>query len=397
MKKIVLTTAAIALLGVVGCQEKLDTLGGKVNSVAYMTASSGSITFPKETEGGETVVEPRLAAVADEDVRITLSTEDFLEKYNKTNKTEYRLLPNTEYELYEVGNPSNKSTNGKITTTIKAGQFSTKVGVRVRALDKEQFPIGVRYAIPLSISSATNGVLSNKSAVITFNRPVKTEVYQVKKGYSFGVALDETTPTMTEFTLQGQFMFLDFTNVNQTTMYGGYYTRIFPNRYQVKDGGGDGPETFVDYNFERGKWYQISHVYKGNTFSLYINGELVKQWERSGLGFGAGKNMAFAVFNNDTRYSVNNRVREMRLWNRALTKDEINDGLYTPVDPQSNGLMVYLPIDEKNKFNNLVTKYNHTVKFYTQGREIPAENFVEGGTILTKNVKFPAETLVIEN
>ena len=68
-----------------------------------------------------------------------------------------------------------------------------------------------------------------------------------------------------------------------------------------------------------------------------------------------------------------------------------------PVDPNSEGLLIYLPIDKKHGFKEL-TKYNNVVKFGKDGHAANQSTLKEEDLDVewTENVKFPAEGLVIE-
>lgn len=385
------------LLGISGCDDGLDTVGRNLLPSVYMNSDAAVIEITKE--GGEAFIEPRLAQIADADTKVTVSVEDFFENYNKINGTKYRMLPIKEYELYEVASPDNVSTDGSLTITIKKDNYSAKVGIRVKPLNEEEYPFGVKYAIPIRITSTSaSQILSAKDAVVTFNRPFKTEVAKIKRQYALRVKLAENIPATTEFTVQGQFMFLGWADQNQTTMVvGGYYTRINATGIQVKDGGGDGPATWVAQDLEQGKWYQITFTYKGTDFKVYLNGKLIKTFERTDLKINPGS--PFNLFNPQWSYSTNQYVREVRLWNRVISEKEINDGLYLPIDPESDGLIMYLPMNKKSKFND-VTKYENQVIF-RKGRnldsdEIDESTFESSGVEWVDNVKFPAEKLEIE-
>ena len=68
-----------------------------------------------------------------------------------------------------------------------------------------------------------------------------------------------------------------------------------------------------------------------------------------------------------------------------------------PVDPDTEGLLVYLPINKKDGFKEL-TKYNNTVKFGKNGKPAAQSTLKETDLTVewTENVKFPAEGLLIE-
>ena len=419
MKNTIIKLASVALfLGLTACQEKLDndnsnSLGNL--SAVYMNDNNVNVSFAKSTESGSTKFEIRMSNLRDRNETITIAATDFFPEYNEKNTTNYKMLPASEYELYEEGNTANKSTNGSLNITLKPGQTAVQVGVKVRPLNENNFPMGVKYAIPLRIVSASLPILSNKDVVVTLSRPFKTSVAKIKQGYALGVKVADNIQGSDEFTIQGMFLFEEFhsynnTNVNMSLFQGEMlpYTRIDAGKIQVKNGGGDSPDDWAETSdIAIKKWVQITFTYKDYFLKLYINGKLVKTYQRPSLKVSPG--MRINIENTQTSYSANRYFREFRLWNRVLTDAEIADGLYLPVDPDSKGLVVYLPITKKDGFKDM-SKYNNTT-IYRKGTSYGNTGIQDGDSYVKdideatftptvewkENVKFPAETLETEN
>ena len=419
MKNTIIKLASAALfLGLTACQEKLDndnsnSLGNL--SAVYMNDNNVNVSFAKSTESGSTKFEIRMSNLRDRNETITIAATDFFPEYNEKNTTNYKMLPASEYELYEEGNTANKSTNGSLNITLKPGQTAVQVGVKVRPLNENNFPMGVKYAIPLRIVSASLPILSNKDVVVTLSRPFKTSVAKIKQGYALGVKVADNIQGSDEFTIQGMFLFEEFhsynnTNVNMSLFQGEMlpYTRIDAGKIQVKNGGGDSPDDWAETSdIAIKKWVQITFTYKDSFLKLYINGKLVKTYQRPSLKVSPG--MRINIENTQTSYSANRYFREFRLWNRVLTDAEIADGLYLPVDPDSKGLVVYLPITKKDGFKDM-SKYNNTT-IYRKGTSYGNTGIQDGPSYVSdideatftptvewkENVKFPAETLETEN
>ena len=419
MKNTIIKLASVALfLGLTACQEKLDndnsnSLGNL--SAVYMNDNNVNVSFAKSTESGSTKFEIRMSNLRDRNETITIAATDFFPEYNEKNTTNYKMLPASEYELYEEGNTANKSTNGSLNITLKPGQTAVQVGVKVRPLNENNFPMGVKYAIPLRIVSASLPILSNKDVVVTLSRPFKTSVAKIKQGYALGVKVADNIQGSDEFTIQGMFLFEEFhsynnTNVNMSLFQGEMlpYTRIDAGKIQVKNGGGDSPDDWAESkDIAVGKWVQITFTYKDSFLKLYINGKLIKTYQRPSLKVSPG--MRINIENTQTSYSANRYFREFRLWNRVLTDAEIADGLYLPVDPDSKGLVVYLPITKKDGFKDM-SKYNNTT-IYRKGTSYGNTGIQDGDSYVKdideatftptvewkENVKFPAETLETEN
>lgn len=419
MKNTIIKLASVALfLGLTACQEKLDNDNsnslGNLSSV-YMYNSNASVSFAKSTESGTTKFEIRMSNLRDRNETITIAATDFFAEYNEKNGTNYKMLPASEYELYEDGNTANKSTNGTLNVTLKPGQTAVQVGVKVRPLNENNFPMGVKYAIPLRIVSASLPILSNKDVVVSLSRPFKTSVAKIKQGYGLGVKVAGNIQGSDEFTVQGMFLFEEFhsyngSNVNMSLFQGEMlpYTRIDAGKIQVKNGGGDSPDDWAETtDIAIKKWVQITFTYKDSFLKLYINGKLIKTYQRPSLKVSPG--MRINIENTQTSYSANRYFREFRVWNRVLTDAEIVDGLYLPVDPTSKGLVVYLPITKKDGFKDM-SKYNNTT-IYRKGTssfntgEQDGDSYVKDideatftSTIEWKeNVKFPSEILDTED
>ncbi|MFC2354832.1 MAG: DUF1735 and LamG domain-containing protein [Capnocytophaga ochracea] len=419
MKNTIIKLASAALfLGLTACQEKLDndnsnSLGNL--SAVYMNDNNVNVSFAKSTESGSTKFEIRMSNLRERNETITIAATDFFPEYNEKNTTNYKMLPTSEYELYEEGNTANKSTNGSLNITLKPGQTAVQVGVKVRPLNDDTFPLGIKYAIPLRIVSASLPILSNKDVVVSLSRPFKTSVAKIKQGYALGVKVADNIQGSDEFTIQGMFLFEEFhsynnTNVNMSLFQGEMlpYTRIDAGKIQVKNGGGDSPDDWAETSdIAIKKWVQITFTYKDSFLKLYINGKLVKTYQRPSLKVSPG--MRINIENTQTSYSANRYFREFRLWNRVLTDAEIADGLYLPVDPDSKGLVVYLPVTKKDGFKDM-SKYNNTT-IYRKGTSSDNKGIQDGPSYVSdideatftptvewkENVKFPSEILDTED
>lgn len=417
MKKVIFKIIMLVLYtSFVSCDTELDIVPGYVNeningtattnASAYMNNTSATVVFPKETQGGEVTIEPRLTNLASNDTKITISVENFLEAFNKENQTEYQILPSEAFTMYEESNPSNEMKNGKLTVTVKKGQHSSKVRVKVNPLLEDKYPISNRYAIPVRVTStsATRIMDDGKDALVTFSRPFKTSVLELHRGRAFRVTLSEEIEESHEFTIQTQFMFHDqWTKyqgeaINMTLMNMGYYTRVYPDGIQVKDGSSDGSDTHAHQKLELDKWYQVTFTYKDNDFKVYLNGKLIKVFRRANLRI--RNKQVISILNPQNSYSTRTHIREFRLWNRVLSEAEIKDKLYLPVPANSKGLVAYMPMDKVNKFND-ITKYENKVildigtgpnsgmqDYCCVERDVDVEKFTHSWT---DNVKFPSK------
>ncbi|MFJ1366023.1 BT_3987 domain-containing protein [Capnocytophaga canimorsus] len=409
MKKIILNTLLTTLLlGSVGCQETLDETSTdiKFHNSAYMSLEKATMNVDRKL-GGTVEIEPRLALVAKKDEKITVSIDDFLKQYNQENTTNFKMLPASEVELYEVENPKNFSKNGSLTVTIKEGKISSKVRVKIGVLNPKTYSLGVKYAIPLNIvSTSVKQVLSNNKTLVALQRPVITSVAHIKEGHAPKIKFDPKIPESEEFTLQAFFMF-DFFRAYQGSIYNmsmlsyNWYSRINPTDVNLADKVREFATDGLEIKTKR--WYQVTYVKtKDHRVKIYLDGKHVRTFIMPNVKLKGDTTMS--VFNPQMSYSVSHILREVRVWSKALTEAQINADLYNPIDPDSDGLVAYLPIDFENKYND-VTKYENVVELHKATRNSPFG--VQDGESYHKivkpeeygidewhhNVIFPSETL----
>ncbi|ATA94766.1 hypothetical protein CGC54_10730 [Capnocytophaga canimorsus] len=409
MKKIILNTLLTTLLlGSVGCQETLDETSTdiKFHNSAYMSLEKATMNVDRKL-GGTVEIEPRLALVAKKDEKITVSIDDFLKQYNQENTTNFKMLPASEVELYEVENPKNFSKNGSLTVTIKEGKISSKVRVKIGVLNPKTYSLGVKYAIPLNIvSTSVKQVLSNNKTLVALQRPVITSVAHIKEGHAPKIKFDPKIPESEEFTLQAFFMF-DFFRAYQGSIYNmsmlsyNWYSRINPTDVNLADKVREFATDGLEIKTKR--WYQVTYVKtKDHRVKIYLDGKHVRTFIMPNVKLKGDTTMS--IFNPQMSYSVSHILREVRVWSKALTEAQINADLYNPIDPDSDGLVAYLPIDFENKYND-VTKYENVVELHKATRNSPFG--VQDGESYHKivkpeeygidewhhNVIFPSETL----
>lgn len=377
------------------------TIGGKDANVAYMSSIKGSqaVGVLASDEGFTQVVTPRLATLAAEDTKVTISVDPVaLEAYNKANNL--ALAPIKSEDLYLI-NSDGVEGKGQVEATIKKGQLSTPVIVTMKGIDPDKYPYSVKLAAPISISGSSSGakILSNpKSAFITLNRKIVTSVLHVKKpnggGYSFIFAPKEDYKNLNEWTFQYIVQVQNIHGNNQTlgSLSGahGFYNRVSQTMgLQCKSESRDGNDTWTLKPVKQGEWIHVSYVYRqkglAGNMSFYVNGELQRVFttssmtvEKAGWGFGN---------ENVSDYYL----REVRFWNRALSEAEIRDRYYLPETADAPGLEACFPFtrasyDEANGgFQDI--KGNWTWS-------ITGKNGVQWEH--TDHVVFPAPALTIE-
>lgn len=114
--------------------------------------------------------------------------------------------------------------------------------------------------------------------------------------------------------------------------------------------------TSADLQLESGKWYHVAVAFNKGNVKVYINGveKLSGSTGKSSVSLGAkhtneedGSRCFWVGYSyKDDRY-FDGVVSEVRIWNRALTAEEIQatNHFYT-IEPESEGLIAYWKFDE---------------------------------------------------
>lgn len=402
MKKYHIITPAVFVGLLLASCNLADGIGDDAENAVFMgnPNSAGVVSvLASDDTGAEYAVTPRLAAISDKPVEVTVKVDTkTLEEHNaKFNLALVSIAPEDVTFVTSDG----KTANGEITTTIKPGDVQTSIAVRINSLDPKKYPYKDKYAIPVKLvkASADKKLLSSPlTTIIALNRKIKTSVIKINQINS-GISINPNTPfteELTEWTFQMGVMYTNLSLSNLTTAYmsgttsGEFYTRINSGTgIQIKNGR-DGDDTWTQKPLKTNEWLNISYVYKrnglGGTVKVYVNGELQQEFTTTALFFSSKEDAGWVIGNGNWG---NTHLREVRFWNRALTETEILDKQYMPQDPKSKGLLMYVPFDassydaEKDAWIEATGNWKIAV---------PAPfnyNFVE-------NVVFPSNTLVIE-
>jgi hypothetical protein len=104
--------------------------------------------------------------------------------------------------------------------------------------------------------------------------------------------------------------------------------------------------TFSKARFALNKWYTISCVYTGTKCRLYVDGVLDSEFDAEGQIYTFGLleiGMSYSGYQNSQRFL--GRVAEIRLWNRALSRTEIQEGI-CGVYSAAPGIIAYWKLNE---------------------------------------------------
>lgn len=388
MKKNIILLSVFIFIFVTACTT-LDDGGNPPENGVYMgnPNSSGVVSMLVSSEkGGSAYVTPRLANITDEPVDITIEVnQKILDEYNNLNSLDLEpILPEDFLFITKDG----KESRGETVVTIEKGEFQGSVEIRLDKVDEDKYPLSKRFAIPVSIKDASkyNVLSSPRWTLIRLNRQIKTSVGVISGG---NIQLKPKTPfatPMTEWTFQMSAIYSNLTRGNLTTGYisdhggGEFYTRISGSAgIQIKNGR-DGDDTWTQKPLNAGDWLNITYVFKDQSVTVYVNGELQKTFPTTPIYLnntaGSGWTIGNEGYNNDY-------LREVRFWDRALTEAEIIDKMYLPQDPETPGLLLYMPVTIDTELQELTGNWNVTTAATTR------VSYVD-------NVVFPADRLVIE-
>lgn len=410
MNKNIKYALSLMALGLVGTACSTDTGGSLANGIGadgpnavYMgnLNTSGTIAVLASDEAGaEFALTPRLARPASKDVEVTLEVDaETLASYNRANNLNVSPVGADDVVFTDSEGQEKK---GRVTVVIKKGDIQAVVPARLLSLDKEKYPYGGRYAVPVRIAQVSDGhkLLSTpQTTIVNLNRKIKTSVFYLNttgtQGYS--QIMSPKTPyegEMSEWTMQYMAQFSSLSNANMAgaSMRGnnGFYSRLSQSAgIQIKSEGRDGTDTWTNKAIPLNQWIYVTEVYRkqglAGQLAVYVNGELQQTFTTS-LLYPSGPEGGWAFGNTNI---AGYHLREFKFWSRALTPAEIQDKAYLPEDPASPGLECYFPFTKESYDEASSTFLDLTGKW--------TWSLHAGARFSTiENVSLPAKSVTIE-
>ena len=320
-----------------------------------------------DATGGKTSFTARAANRLSSNATLKFAVdEQELTKYNEANGTHYKLLPAKYYSL---------STENL--TIDKANISNGTIDVNVKPLG-DDLDASTKYAIPVKIASVDGAKLLGSSSVKIFaiDRVLYTTALRQKNFY-----LKTVFPTpytgLHEWTMSYAIK-LDRNKDNQAVLSPDFYSRVTADgALQMKVGETDDPKAFAKTKLQPGKWYYIAWVYKNQHVRCYINGVLDNEFDVPKVETFTKLNMSWGAFEG--------YVREIRLYDKALTAFQVADNLYIET-PDNPDLLFYAPLDKKTGIKD-VSKKQNTIKVYVPGSGDGTE--YDQSLITWSNEKFP--------
>ena len=303
----------------------------------------------------------RMQRPASQDVQVKLEFDTtMIDAYNAKNSTAYQMLPAKYIDMPQME------------AVIAAGQVSApSLTMSIKPFttpNQEQFAIPVRISSVVGAQATGNG---NK-LLLLLSSPLKQKsvVLSARNSHTFNFKGDIAAPTWSfEFWLKVNnktgrptepwfgTAASDPQRDKRAQIFGDNSAPIHLSgtesvllRYWadgVKKTGPtlqcqlDGPYMDSSEFWYPDTWYHIVYTYDGKTLTLYKDGEVDVTKEVS-------KNFIFKTLSFCSSFgpSMEIELTQIRLWNKALTKNAIKDGMSRQLPGNSDGLVGYWPCDE---------------------------------------------------
>lgn len=393
MKKIYLLTAV--LLAALSCKP-----GGEIENKVFLGGQSRveKMLLPDGATGMETLLTVGMAVPEVQDVKVTVApAPEKLDTYKKAFYDDSsELLPASCYTLSAT------------TLTIPAGSVRS-AGLPVAFKDLRTLDLSKTYVLPVTVSASDLTVLES----------ARTVYYYIKEAALVNVVADiaknrlwpdwkDATPVTDMETFTMEILFYGNAWKNEiSTLFGiedCFLLRVGdaqlpPNQIQIAYGTKDaegalhrGHFTSSTMKLQPGVWYHLAVTFDHGMVHSYLNGVEKEGGQCSDgidkINFGVphseeddGKPRCLWIGYsydsiNHSRF-LDGRVSEVRIWNKALTKEEVNaPNHFYKVDPDAEGLVCYWKFDEGA--GNVVR--DHT----RYGNDLTSQT-----TLVWKNVELP--------
>lgn len=329
-----------------GCQNDMENFDNKTyidaNSKVNTILVKGAITNDERT------IVAALAKKENTDITITYKVDTLLTKqYNEIYYDNAVALPKGHYEIPEP------------TTLIKAGSVLSRP-VTVKFKNINELDRDVVYVLPVTIESANIGVLeSAKTTYYVFKGAALINVVADMEANNLHVdkwAKPEVVNNMSAVTIEALIRARNFDRLISTVMgiEGRFLVRIgdagFPsNQIQVSTSSGNFPDRDSNKGLPLNEWVHIAVTYDSQTrdVKIYVNGKSQSEGKLSYGPVSLGEDGFYIGRSYEDARFLAGEISECRIWNRALTANEIAaPNHFYEVNPQSNGLVAYWRCNE---------------------------------------------------
>lgn len=347
--KVFLYGLLLGALTLGGCQSDME----KFDNQTYINADSKTNTIlVKGTVTNEArTLQAALAKKETKDIHITYKVDaSLVAKYNMAYYDQAVMLPEGHYELPETQ------------TVIKAGSVrSQPITVKFNAIN--ELDRDVVYVLPVTIAEANISILeSSRTTYFIFKGAALINVVADMEANNLHIdtwAKPEVVNNLSALTLETLIRARNFDRQISTIMgiEGYFLIRIgdagFPsNQIQIATTKGNFPDGDSNKGLPVNEWVHVALTYDSSNGALilYVNGkvqaETTKNLGQINLGVNDKDGFYIGRSYEDGRFLAG-EFSECRIWNRALTAEEIAAPThFYEVDPKSDGLVAYWKCNE---------------------------------------------------
>ena len=356
LNKLIMTMFAAFSITLTGCQDNEDEQHYDNKLFLSTAAFTQEVLFKAGDMDVEKGLSVAIAKPEAHDIKVTMApAPELLDTYRNAYYDEAAiLLPKEHYVMNER------------TVIIKAGAVSSNV-LPIQFVNTGELDADVTYVLPVTIQSVEGieVLQSAKNYYYVFRgASLINVVCNLSENRAYPDFNDDARfNNMTENTLEMLFNASQLKSEISTLMgiEGKYLLRIGDagvpsNQLQLSTSNGN--LTNSDLQFDSNKWYHVAVTFKEGETKIYIDGveKASKKYSRlNTVSLGTkhsdesgGQARCFWIgYSYNEQRSFNGSVAEARIWNRALSAEEIQavNHFYT-VDPTSEGLIAYWKFDE---------------------------------------------------
>lgn len=366
MKKELISFLTIAFFLFSGCSKEDSSLNyeKEIALQNYFFTAAKSQNFLeyslREIDNQEYTISANQSSTSDRTISIAVAPE-LLENFNSTQKTAYQLLPQNAYHISATELTLNA--NEKVSQPFKINLLS------LNELDKTS-----TYCLPISIVETTDKATLNElyKTIYLVIKPKSDYVAIFNHGTRYSVPFqnEEKFSSLTACSFETLIRVHDFGETSKqkiSTIMGieEYFLLRFGDdnigKNQLQFSGKDQFKVTSKTPLNLNEWYHIAMVYDGRKVKLYINGTLDIEHEASlgtvNLNKKSPNNIGFQIsqaYIYDERY-LHAAISEMRIWEKALSENEIRSHAYFLPMNQRAGLIAYWPFND-----NIQTILDHS-------------------------------------
>lgn len=355
LNKLMIAALAGFSIAFAGCQETDDNEQHYDNKL-FISASSftENVLFKKGDTNVEAGIKVAIAKPVEHEIKVTMAAApELLATYKLAYYNDDAvILPEEHYSLPET------------TISIVPGSVVSPA-LPIEFINTGELDLNTIYVLPVTIKSVEGiGILqSAKTYYYVFQgASLINVVCNISRNRAYpDFNNDPQFNNLTQNTLEILFKATSFPNTLNTLMgiEGSYLLRLGDagvpsNQLQVATSGGNCSN--ADLQFESGKWYHVAVTFDRGAIKVYVNGaeKLSASVSKTSVSLGAkhtneedGSRCFWVGYSYSSDRYFDGVVSEARIWNRALTAEEIQaaNHFYT-VDSASEGLIAYWKFNE---------------------------------------------------